>query len=573
MSNSDSQQFISTFFNKINNIIEKKGGKRKNKFAYKKILKKQKGGVNDGELDLPVPLNDRDIFDIIQLQNTIQTNPSLKQNTTINIISSTNLADEDIVDEFTKHIKLILENINTNPKAAIDMTPEELQIFSLYLSYKNLASDTRVASSILDNSLSQINSLSAEEKVIIEDSSTQENLTLSSNLYKNISGANNLTDKIEESIDTIKENANKEINTITILYKDGASPQEISSASTSSFLNLFGYLSFLFSLLSCFQNRLSDYNNNTLKTKNPILYSIISVIYTTISFILFCIGKIFMFLWNTRIGRLYILFVFLKLYKENNSVAVFIANTIVQLIGMVDKSLGASEYINVFMINIQKTLINSIPNLLNNESVKALLSSSIASALMNPTVLANFMNSLTHELSSQIIQQSIPIISESLKDTISNATPEMIQTITQGISQQIGPQILTAITEGTANMASELAPSLIEGISTTVTGNVQSMVTNAATTAITEAGKNMAQQQITGSIINGVSNVALTYGAQFVSYYLTGDTNAANLITNSVGGKRTIKNSKKIKKTKNTKYNKNFNSKKLVKYSKTIRKY
>ena len=99
------------------------------------------------------------------------------------------------------------------------------------------------------------------------------------------------------------------------------------------------------------------------------------------------------------------------------------------------------------------------------------------------------------------------------------------------------------------------------------------MVTNAATTAITEAGKNMAQQQITGSIINGVSNVALTYGAQFVSYYLTGDTNAANLITNSVGGKRTIKNSKKIKKTKNTKYNKNFNSKKLVKYSKTIRKY
>jgi hypothetical protein len=280
-----------------------------------------------------------------------------------------------------------------------------------------------------------------------------------------------------------------------------------------------------------------------------------------------------MFLWNTRIGRLYILFVFLKLYKENNTVAVFIANTIVQLIGMVDKSLGASEYINVFMINTQKILINSIPNLLNNESIKALLSSSIASALMNPTVLANFINSLTPELSSQIIQQSIPIISESLKDTITGATPEMIQAITQGITQQIGPQILTAITEGTANMASELAPSLIEGISTTVTGNVQSMVTNAATTAITEAGKNMAQQQITGSIINGVSNVALTYGAQFVSYYLTGDTNAANLITNSVGGKRTRKNSKKFKKTKNTKYNKNFNSKKLVKYSKTIRKY
>jgi hypothetical protein len=185
---------------------------------------------------------------------------------------------------------------------------------------------------------------------------------------------------------------------------------------------------------------------------------------------------------------------------------------------------------------------------------------------MNPTVLANFMNSLTPELSSQIILQSIPIISESLKDTISNATPEMIQTITQGISQQIGPQIIGAITQGTSTLASELAPSLIEGISTTVTSNVQSMVTNAATTAITEAGKNMAQQQITGSIINGVSNVALTYGAQIVSYYLTGDTNAANLITNSVGGKRTRK------KTKNIKTTKKYNSKRLAKYSKTIRK-
>jgi hypothetical protein len=564
MSISDSQQFISTFFNKINNIIEKKGGKRKNKFTYKKQNKKQKGGGKDNELDLPVPLNDRDIYDIIQLQKTIQKNPLLKQNTTIHITSSTNVNDEDIVDEFTKHIKLILENINTKPKAAIDMTPEELQIFSLYLSYKNLTSDTRVASSILDNSLSKINSLSSEDKVMMEDSSTQENLTLTSNLYKNINGSNNLTDKIEESIDTIKENVNKEINTITILYKDGASSQEISSASTSSFLNLFGYLSFLFTLLSCFKNRLTDYNNNTLKTKNPILYSILSVIYTTISFILFCIGKIFMFLWNTRIGRLYILFVFLKLYKENNTVAVFIANTIVQLISMIDKSLGTSEYINVFMINTQKTLINSIPNLLNNESIKALLSSSIASALMNPTVLANFMNSLTPELSSQIIQQSIPIISESLKDTISNATPEMIQTITQGISQQIGPQIISTITQGTSTLASELAPSLIEGISATVTSNVQGIVTNAATTAISEAGKNMAQQQITGSIINGVSNVALTYGAQIVSYYLTGDTSAAKLITNSVGGKRTRK-----KYTKNTK---KYTSKRSVKYLKTIRK-
>jgi len=573
MSISNSQEFISTFFNKINNIIEKKkGGKRKKKLTYKNKNKKQKGGINDGDLDLPVPLNDRDIFDIIQLQNIIQTNASLKKNTKINIISSTNLADNDIIDEFTKHIKLIIENINSKPKAAIDMTPEELQVFSLYLSYKNLASDNQVANNILDNSISKIKSLSSEDKIIMDDENIQENLSLSYNLYKNINGSQELTEKIKESIVTIKENVNKEINTISNLYKNSASSPEISSASTSSFLNLFGYLSFLFTLLSCFKNRLYEFNNNTLKTKNPILYSIISIIYTSISYILFCIGKIFMFLWNTRIGKIYILFIFLKLYKENNSIAIFIANSIVQLISVIDNSLGASEYVNIFIINTQKSLMNSIPNLLNNDSIKALLSSSIASALMNPTVLANFMNSLTPELSTQIIQQSIPIISNSLKETILHTTPEMIQIITQGITQQVGPQILTAITEGTSNMVSELAPSLIEGISTTVTGNVQSMVTNAATTAITEAGKNMAQQQITGSILNGVSKVALTYGAQIVSYYLTGDTSAANLITNS-GGKSTRKKKKNITNKKLKKYTKKYNSKKSVKYLKNISKY
>ena len=562
MSTNDSQQFISTFFNKINNILEKKGGKRKNKFTCKKkIYKKQKAGGLDGDLDLPVPLNDKDLFDLIQLKQTIQSNENIKNNIKINISPSKNLSDDKIVEEFSNHIKLILENLKFNPKPAINMTSEELQVLSLYLNYKTLITDNQVASSILDNSLSNLNLISEEDKILKEDDNSVENLTMGADLFKNISGSEILTDKIEESIVSIKENVNKDLNNISTLYTNNSSPEEISSASTSTFLNLFGKLSFLLNILFCFKNRFSDFNNKTLKTKNPILYYIISLLYTSISYILFCIGKIFMFLWNTRIGKIYILFVFLKLYKENNSIAVFIANTIVQLISLVDKSLGTSTYINEFILTTQNNLISILPSLLNNESIKALLSSSIASALMNPTVLANFMNSLTPDLSSQIIQQSIPIISESLKETLSNATPEMIQTITQGISQQVGPQIIGAISQGTANIAAELAPSLIEGISTSVTGNVQSMVTNAATTAITEAGKNLAQQQITGNLINGVSKVALTYGAQIVSYYLTGDTNTANLITNSIGGEKTRK--KNFKKKINRKNYSNKKTKKI----------
>jgi len=65
----DSLEYILTFFNKINNIIQQKGNKRKRNFTNKKIVKKQKGEIINEDLNLPIPLNDRYIFDIEQLKN------------------------------------------------------------------------------------------------------------------------------------------------------------------------------------------------------------------------------------------------------------------------------------------------------------------------------------------------------------------------------------------------------------------------------------------------------------------------------------------------------------------------
>jgi hypothetical protein len=565
MSNSDSQKFVLDFFNKIDNILEeKKGGKRKTRININKNRnKKQKGSGKDGELDLPVPLNDKSIFDVIQLQETIQSSPSLETSIKIEILPPKNISDNDVAAEFSNHIKFILENIQNKP--AIEMSPEELQILSLFINYNKLKTDTVSASSTALSTLSQTKQLPQEQKVVIEDGNSEENLQLVSTLLKNVSGPSDLVDKQVESMENITENAVKDITTLSNLYESKASAEEISSASTSSFLNLFGYLSFLFSLLVCYKNRINEYGT-TLKTKNPIIYFIMSSIYSCISFVLFLIFKLFMFLINTKIGKIYLLFVFLKLYRENNVIAVFVANTIIKLISIADKGLGASAHVNMCIEKAKQILIDNIPNLLTNDSIKSLLTSVISTALINPTVLANFISSLSPELSSQIIQQALPAITQGLTDSISHATPQMIQALTQGVASQVGPQIVGAITEGTASLASELGPALIEGITHGISSNVGTMITdvatNAVTTAVTEVGKNMAQQQLTSSIVTTASKTALTLVAQGVSYYLTGDTSAANLLTNS-GGKRTRKN-KKSKRTKKPK--------KHVKRSKTYKK-
>jgi len=567
MNTNNPQDFLTTFFNKINNIVEKKnGGKRKNKFSNKAFIKRQKGGTIINELDLPIPLNDKNILDIIQLKKNIESNPSLL-NSKINILPSlpinNNNNNNEIINEFTNQIKNSLENILNNPKDKINMSVYELQIFTLYLSYKNLSSDSKIASSIVEK-------LKVEnQNISVNNMDENNNLELVEKLYTNIqitnnidsNSNNNIIEKIENSLDIINTNIENDINNVSISYENNNSPTELSSTSLSSFSNLFGYLSFLFSLILCFKNKISSFNTTTFKSNNPLLYNILYYIQITIAKTLFAIGKLFLFIWNTRLGQIFLLIIFLKLYKENNTIAVFIANSIVQLISLIYKSTGLNDYVYVFMENTKNALINSLPSLLNNETVKALLTSSIVSALINPSVLANFMNNLSPE----IIAASLPIIKEGLKETLLNASPEMVQMITQGIANKFGADF-------TIELAQSLAPTLIEGITTSVTGNVQNLITNyaaetattmgtqAATTVIAEYTKTLANQQLQSSIINGMSTVALNYGAQAVSYFLTGDTTAANLITNNYGGKKTKKKSKRKK----NKYTKTFRKRKNV---------
>ena len=570
MSDSDSQKFIIDFFNNFSQILEKKkGGKRKNKY-----IKRQKGSGKDGELDLPVPLNDKNIFDVQQLQKKLQ-----NKNVSIELLPSNSIPDSEINSEFSIHIKNILDNITTKP--AIEMTPEELQVLSLFINFKKMLPEVKAASEITSQPLKEI---MKTDNIIVDDDSSNENIQMVSKLINAVPGPDNLTEKQIQILETITNNTVNEVTNLSQLYISTASPQEISSASTSTFLNLFGHLSFLFSILACYRNRANNFSLN-LKQQNPIIYFIMSSIFYCISFVLFVIFKIFTILINTKVGKIYLTFVFLKLYKENNAIAVFIANIIIKIAGLIDQEFGISSYVMTCVETIKQYVISNIPNLLNNSSINALLTTAIGTVLSSPSFLANFINSLSPELSSQIIQQSMPIISQSLSNAMTQASPQFIQLltegvtqgVTEGVTQSLAPQIVGAISEGTMTIVSELAPTLIEGISTSVTSNIGTMITDVTISSITQANAQVAQQQITSNVINSFTKTALGYGIQYVSYYLTGDTsigeNMSNVLTNS-GGKNSIKihknkNKKNKKNSKTIKANKSKKLKRRMNHSKT----
>jgi hypothetical protein len=541
-------QFILNFFNKIDTILEKKGGKKnKNQIGR---------GKEDDDLNLPVTL-DNDTQNLLnELSGNIQSDETLQSNVKIQVAQSQNIPDDKLNEDFKNHIQLIINNIKTKP--TIDMSPEELQVLSLFVSFKNMKSDVTNASNIVKKSLSTVSQMSQTDKVIIEDDKSNENIKLVGVLLEKVEGNTDLVDKQIQTMDTILNSAVGDISTLTTLYETNSSPSEISSASLSVFTNSLGYLSFLFNLLLCYKNRVGDYSNK-LKTQNPIIYFIISSIYTCISFIMFIIFKIFIFLINSKIGKIYILIVFIKLYKDDNQFAVFIANTILKLMSIADSHIGASIYINNCIEQAKQSVINSIPVLLTSGVINNLLKSTIQSALLDPTILASFIQKLTPELSSQIIQQSLPILSQGLSDAMASSTPQLVNAVTQSISYAT-PQLVGAITESTLslsqNIASELAPVLIEGISVSVTENVGSLVTSSATALVTQTATQMANQQITSGLVNTVSKVALGYAVKAGAYFLTGETTTGDIlqqVIKNTGGKRIKKSKKNKRKTKNNK--------------------
>jgi hypothetical protein len=283
--------------------------------------------------------------------------------------------------------------------------------------------------------------------------------------------------------------------------------------------------------------------------------------------------QLFKFLINYRIGRLYIIVVFIKLYKDNNQVAVFIANMILKLAAITDTYVGASDYATKCTEDAKEYALANLPIVLASTAVTGFVNTVIQTALLDPKVVGTFINQLMPSLSTELVSRSLPLLSQGLENAvtqgITSATPQIVDAITQSITSAT-PAMLE-------NLAATLAPVLIEGVTDGVTTTVVPLITNAASAAVSQALVQTAQQQVTTSVVNVFSKYALGAAVNTVAILLTGDTNAGNVlqqvITNS-GGKtnKFKKSSKRISKRISKRVIKRISKRVIKRKSKTYKK-
>jgi len=490
-SDKTAEKYVLHFFQQVDQILSEKKGGRKRKGKSCKKQKKQKGGTKTDAPDLPISLSKSNQSNIEELQEELDTNSELKKNFTIKITSppSSSIASDTqtINDLFGQHMSNVLRNISTTN--ALELTPQELQVLALYYEFKKLNTKAREGADIVLSNLAKM-----PGKEIIQDDKSEENIQRMSNLLEHVEGPSDLVDRQTSVVEQITNNAVDNMQQLTVLYERNASPQEISKSLISNFMNLTGNLAALFNMLSCYSNRITN-NMSYVMKNNPVIYFLMKLIQTGISFIVYLLNQLFFMLASTFIGKSCLIIIFMYYYRQNNPIAIFLANCILKLLKIVDSYVGISDYANQCFLAIQEQLLQYLPQLLTNAAVSTFVNSVIKSALSSPEVMSNFIRSVSPEITRQLIGQSLPTISQALASEI---TPQLIE----GVSTTVMPQLIDGVTQTiVTDIAPQIATQVASQVATQVAiTNAQSSFFTAASSTLSKVAINAATSIIAGSL-------------------------------------------------------------------------
>jgi hypothetical protein len=551
----DALNFVANFFDGITTPEEGiKGGKRKQsrKNQRNKNKKARVGGAPPGTPLLPTPLNTSTISLLEQIQ-------SATEKKTLSL-SAGGAGTGDINSQLSEKLQGILAKLNANNGAVdIALTEEEMMIISLYSSVMELSQVKEAAQQIKEQAPAQeqIQDQAPAQEQIERGQMQEQDQDQGQQIQAQPQDQGQLLEQqirveVMPGMQEIADNTVAEVEGIQALYEANANPEQISRASTSAFINAFGRMKALLTLIVNYETTLSEFDES-LQASNPKLHLMLSTIYSCISFLLFTIFKLFKFLMNFRAGQIYVSYVFYRLYSNGNPIVVFIANTILYL----SKVTGVTATMTALMEMCKKKVMEAIPAILTSAALNSFLTNTIVKALMDPTVLRNFVQSLSPELAGQLVQNALPQLTQGLtQGLIEGATPAITQGITQGLIEGLAPALTQGITQGVIEGA---RPLLIEGA--------------------TQGARSLVEQQAKTAIMSKIGDLALRFGVGAVAGYLGADAGTVGLLTNgpvglitnaAAGGKRT----KKIRRNKKSKHinknNKNTNNKKKTKTRKHL---
>ena len=541
----DALNFVANFFDGISTPEGIKGGKRKQsrKNQRNKNKKARVGGAPPGTPLLPTPLNTTTISLLEQIQ-------SATEKKTLSL-SAGGAGTGDINSQLSEKLQGILAKLNaTNGAVDIALTEEEMMIISLYSSVMELSQVKHAAQQIKASAQEQ-GQIQDQQREQIEQGQMQEQDQDQGQQIQQAQAQapeqlleQQIRVEVMPAMQDIANNTVAEVEGIQDLYRNNANPEQISRASTSAFINAFGRMKALLTLIVNYETTLSEFDES-LQASNPKLHLMLSTIYSCISFLLFTIFKLFKFLMNFRAGQIYVSYVFYRLYSNGNPIVVFIANTILYL----SKVTGVTATMTALMEMCKKKVMEAIPAILTSAALNSFLTNTIVKALMDPTVLRNFVQSLSPELAGQLVQNALPALTQGVtQGLIEGATPAITQGLTQGLIEGLAPALTQGVIEGAR-------PLLIEGIKE----------------GATQGARLLVEQQAKTAVMSKIGDLALRFGVGAVAGYLGADagtvgllTNGATagLLTNAGGGKKT----KKIRRNKKSKH---INKKKNNKRTKT----
>jgi hypothetical protein len=518
----DAINFVANFLDGISTPEGIKGGKRKQsrKNQRNKNKKARIGGAPPGTPLLPTPLNTSTISLLEQIQ-------SATEKKTLSL-SAGGAGAGDINSQLSEKLQGILAKLNANNGAVdIALTQEEIMIISLYSSVMELSQVKEAAQQI-----QQEQEQGQEQQAQGQEQIQQQIQAPAQEQEQQIQAA------VMPAIEAVVDNTVAEMEGIQDLYRNNANPEQISRASTSAFINAFGRMKALLTLIVNYQDTLSEFDEN-LQNSNPKLYFLLSNIYSCISFLLFTIFKLFKFLMNFRAGQIYVCYVFYRLYSNGNPIVVFIANIILYL----SKVTGVTATVTALMELCKKKVMEAIPAILTSAALNSFLTNTIIKALMDPTVLRNFVQSLSPELAGKLVPALTQGLTQGVtQGLIEGATPALTQGLTQGLIEGLAPALTQGVIEGAR-------PLLIEGIKE----------------GATQGARLLVEQQAKTAVMSKIGDLALKFGVGAVAGYLGADAGTVGLLTNAGGGKKT----KKIRRNKKSKHvnkkNKNINNKKKTK--------
>ena len=515
----DALKFVANFLDGISTPESTSGGKRKHsrKNQRYKNKKARVGGAPPGTM-LPTPLNSSTISLLEQIQ-------SATEKKTLSL-SAGGAGASDINNQLSEKLQGILTKLNANNGPVdIALTQEEIMIISLYSSVMELSQVKEAAQQVQAPAQAQIQAPAQDQQ--IQDQGEDQQLQAPAQEQQ-------MQVAVMPAIQAITDNTVAEVEGIQALYRDNAPPEQISRASTSAFINAFGRVKAMLTLIVNYETTLSEFDES-LQASNPKLYFMLSTIYSCISFLLLTIFKLFKFLMNFRVGQIYVCYILYRLYSNGNPIVVFIANIILYL----SKVTGVTASVTALMELCKKKLMEAIPAILTSAALNSFLTNTIVKALMDPTVLRNFVQSLSPELAGQLVQNALPALTQGVtQGLIEGATPALTQGLTQGLIEGLAPALTQGITQGVIEGAK---PLLIEGIKE----------------GATQGARLLVEQQAKTAVMSKISDFALKLGVGAVAGYLGADASTVGLITNA-GGKRT----KKIRRNKKSKHiNKKKNNK------------